>query len=67
METLADTLGNVLNRPSAFRVPEFALSLILGEAAKPILESLRAVPNHLQEAGFEFKFPYIREALSEIL
>lgn len=67
METLAEALGEALNRPSVFRVPEVALNLVMGEAAKPILESLRLTPANLQEAGFEFRFPYIREALSNIL
>lgn len=67
MEELANAIGDVLNRPSAFRVPEFVLGIVLGEAAKPILESLRLRPAHLQQADFEFKFTRVREALSEIL
>lgn len=67
MEEFADKLGEVLNRPSFFRVPEFALNLVLGEAAEPILDSLRVQPKKLQQAGFEFKFQYLKEALAEIL
>lgn len=67
METLAEAIGDTLNRPSAFRVPEVVLNTVMGEAAQPILESLRVQPKHLQEAGFEFRFPYIHEALSDIL
>lgn len=67
MEELATTLGKVLNRPSAFRVPEAALNVVMGEAAKPILESLRLTPAHLRDAGFKFRFPHVREALSNIL
>lgn len=67
MNEFADKLGDVLHRPSFFRVPEFALNLILGEAAEPILDSLRVQPKRLQQAGFDFRFPYVKEALAEIL
>jgi len=67
MNGFADKLGDVLNRPSFFRVPEFALNLVLGEAADPILDSLRVQPKKLQQAGFEFKFPHLKEALADIL
>ena len=67
MNEFADKLGEVLGRPTFFRVPEFALNLILGEAADPILDSLRTQPKKLQQAGFEFKFPYLKEALADIL
>lgn len=67
MNEFADKLGDVLHRPSFFRVPEFALKLALGEAADPILDSLRVQPRRLQKAGFEFRFPYLKEALVDIL
>ncbi len=67
MEELAKALGDVLNRPSIFRVPEFVLDIVLGEAADPILESLRLKPEQLQKTEFQFQFPHVREALSEIL
>lgn len=67
MEELANAMGDVLNRPSVFRVPEFVLDIVLGEAADPILESLRLKPEKLQDSAFEFQFTHVREALSEIL
>lgn len=67
MREFADSLGEVLNRPSFFRVPEAVLRLALGEAADPIVESVRAVPKKLQQHGFEFKFNDVREALADIL
>ncbi|MDX1638754.1 MAG: TIGR01777 family oxidoreductase [Balneolaceae bacterium] len=67
MNELADTLGEVLHRPSFFRVPEFALRLVLGDAADPLLESVRAQPKALQQAGFEFRFKFLKEALSDII
>lgn len=66
MNEFADSLGDILNRPSLFRVPKFALKLALGEAATPIIKSLRVQPKRLQQEGFEFRFNHVSEALSEI-
>jgi uncharacterized protein (TIGR01777 family) len=67
MEEFAHAMGDVLNRPSLFRVPEFVLDIVLGEAADPILDSLRLKAEKLQQAEFQFQFSHVREALSEIL
>lgn len=66
MNRLAEALGNVLNRPSFFRVPEFVMKAILGEAAQPALASLNVQPKVLQISGFEFKFEDVEEALADI-
>lgn len=67
MNDLAKTMGSVMNRPSLFRVPEFLLKTLLGEAAQPVLSSLRVQPKKLQQAGFEFEFEYLEPALGDIL
>lgn len=67
MRAFADELGAQLNRPSFFRVPEFALQLAIGEAATLITESLRMQPKKLQQNGFEFQYNYLTEALGDIL
>lgn len=67
MNEFAAKLGEVLNRPSFFKVPEFVLRIALGEAADSILESMRAQPKKLQQAGFEFNFDDVREALADII
>ncbi len=67
MNTLAKKMGKVLNRPSLFRVPEFVLNIALGEAAKPVLSSLRVQPKVLQTSGFDFIFDDLEEALADIL
>jgi NAD dependent epimerase/dehydratase family enzyme len=43
------------------------LRLAFGEAADPIVESVRAEPKKLQQHGFEFRFRDVREALTDIL
>lgn len=66
MNRVAEALGNVLNRPSFFRVPEFVMKTVLGEAAEPTLASLNVQPKVLQIAGFEFKFEDLEEALADV-
>ncbi len=46
------------------RVPAPALRLALGEAAVELLTSVRVLPRRLQEAGYEFRYPALPEALS---
>lgn len=67
MNVLAKKMGKVLNRPSLFRVPEFVLNMALGEAAQPVVSSLRVQPKVLQTSGFKFMFEDLEEALADIL
>lgn len=67
MNTFAKELGNVLQRPSFFRAPEFMLKLGLGESAEAITESLNVKPNALVKAGFTFEYPFVDQALKDIL
>lgn len=67
MNEVSDTLGDVMNRPSFFRVPKFALELVFGEAAQPITGSIRMQPKKLQVHGFEFRYEELEEALADIL
>lgn len=67
MNEMAETLGWAMNRPSFFRVPIFALQIAFGEAAKPITDSIRMQPKVLQNAGFQFQFEELEEALTDIV
>ncbi len=67
MNEFAQTIGNVMNRPAFFKVPEFALKIVLGEGSKLALESLRVQPAVLQQAGFSYEFEDLEEALADIL
>lgn len=60
-------LGRALHRPAIARVPGPALRLAVGEMAHLLLTGQRVVPRRLQEAGFEFRFPRLGEALADIL
>jgi len=60
-------LAKTLNRPAFFSIPEFVLKLILGEAAVLLTESPKVESKNLLEAGFDFCYPDIASALTEIL
>lgn len=66
-ETLTKTLGKVLNRPTFMTVPGFALKITVGEMAKILLTGQRVVPKKLEESGFEFEYPELESALTQIL
>jgi uncharacterized protein (TIGR01777 family) len=58
-------LAEVVNRPAMFTAPAFGMRLVLGEAADELaLTSLRVVPRVLEEAGFAFRHPTVRDALA---
>ncbi len=68
MNEFARTLGDVVSRPSLFRVPEFALNMVLGnDAASMITNSHRAIPARLRENGFTFRYDDIGQALGQIM
>jgi len=56
-----------LNRPSIVPVPAFALRAALGEVASTVLEGQRAIPQHLLEMDFAFRFPDIDSALNNLV
>lgn len=64
----AATLGRVLRRPAVLPVPRFALTLLLGEMAAPLLfSSARVNPEKLLDAGFTFTYPELSSALRHVL
>lgn len=67
MADLSHTLGQVLKRPSWLPVPGFALEIMLGDGAKVVLEGQQVLPKHTQEAGFQFRYPTLEQALEQIL
>lgn len=66
MAELCNTLGQVLHRPSWLPVPDFALELLLGEAAKVILEGQQVLPKRSQAYGFQYDYPTVKQALEQI-
>jgi uncharacterized protein (TIGR01777 family) len=59
--------GRYLHRPNYLPLPGFVLKLIMGEKATLALHGQRAIPRHLVEAGYSFKFPELEAALQSLL
>ncbi|WP_022663959.1 TIGR01777 family oxidoreductase [Desulfospira joergensenii] len=63
----ARSLGRVLNRPAFMPAPAFVVKTIMGELGASLLQSQRARPGNLEEAGYEFLFQDVESALADIL
>lgn len=61
------SLAKQLKRPAFLFVPAFLLKVAMGEMGQLLLEGQRAMPKHLQDAGFEFRYPSLDAALTEII
>ena len=63
----ARALGRALRRPSLFPAPAFALRLMAGEMADPLLlTGQRVVPTVAQSHGYHFRYPELDIALRGI-
>jgi uncharacterized protein len=61
-------LGRALGRPSWAPVPKFAIELLIGEMAGPLLiEKQHAVPRKALDLGYQFQFPQLEPALRAAL
>jgi len=67
MKEFAKTLGKVLRRPSIFPVPEFALRIVVGEAAETVVTGQRVSVDKLLKSGYKFGFENLGEALKDLL
>jgi uncharacterized protein (TIGR01777 family) len=67
MAQFSQALGEALHRPSWLPVPGFALELLLGDAAKVVLEGQEVLPKRTQAQGFHYQYPTVEAALQEIL
>jgi uncharacterized protein len=62
----SQALGKAMGRPSWFPAPGFAFKTAFGELSVLLLEGQNAVPRHLLDLGFEFKYPTAQDALNAI-
>ncbi|MGB3239279.1 MAG: TIGR01777 family oxidoreductase [Geitlerinemataceae cyanobacterium] len=67
MSQLCETLGEVMGRPSWLPVPDFALELILGEAAQVVLEGQQVLPKRTLETGFDYQYSTLKPALQKVV
>jgi uncharacterized protein (TIGR01777 family) len=62
------TLASELHRPAILPIPAFAARLAFGELAdEGLLSSARVNPKKLMTSRFEFQFPNLSEALTDLL
>ncbi len=67
-KVFSSTLARVLNRPALLPMPAFVLKLMLGEMAEELLLSgQRVLPKKILDAGYEFQYAELENALSEVL
>ncbi|MCB0115081.1 MAG: TIGR01777 family oxidoreductase [Caldilineaceae bacterium] len=60
-------LGEAMSRPSLMPVPGFGLKILFGEMSTVLLDGQRAVPQKLQDAGFDFNYTEAVPALTDVL
>jgi len=60
------TLATTLHRPAFLPVPAFALKLALGEMSQLLLSNPRVSADKVLQAGYEFHYPDLADALAEI-
>lgn len=61
------TLAKQLGRPARLPVPAIALETLFGEMSRLLLTGADMRPARLLEAGFEFRFESLEQALADIL
>jgi hypothetical protein len=66
-DVFSQTLARQLKRPYWLRVPGPPLRWGMGELAGLVLEGQWVVPHRLKEAGFNFDFPDLDTALTDLL
>ncbi len=65
---LTKAIASVMKKPLFMPpVPGFAMKLVLGEFADVLLKGQRVIPKKLMDAGYEFRFPEINQALEDVL
>jgi hypothetical protein len=60
-------LAGHLNRPTFLPAPAPALKLAFGEMSRMLLTGAKMLPKRITDAGFEFRYPTLDDALDEIL
>ncbi|KGR74926.1 TIGR01777 family oxidoreductase [Ureibacillus sinduriensis] len=66
MEEFGKTISLVMNRPHWMPVPSFIMRLALGQKSKLVLEGQKVLPKVLLDEGFQFEFPKLDSALSDL-
>ncbi len=67
-QELTRILGKVLGKPTFMpSVPGFVIRMVKGEFGSVLLKGQKVLPEKLQKAGFQFKYPNLSGALRDLL
>ncbi|WP_062268637.1 TIGR01777 family oxidoreductase [Endozoicomonas arenosclerae] len=66
-KVFAKTLAATLNRPAFLPMPAVVLKLMLGESSEMLLKGQNVYPEHLLAEGFQFEYPDLKTALSQLI
>lgn len=67
-ENFTKLIAEVLQKPLFMpNIPAFVMKLMFGELSVALLEGSRTSSEKLQNAGFEFEFPSLKETLTDLL
>ena len=58
--------GDILRRPTMFRVPELPMRLALGELADLLFKGQPVYPKRALDQGFRFEYPDLKRALTQL-
>ncbi len=61
------TLAMIISRPAFFNMPDWFLKLLLGERAELILGGQRVSSVKINELGYEFVYPDLKNAIQSLL
>lgn len=65
---LTEEIGAILRRPTIFPVPEFLVRMMFGEMGEELLlSSTRVVPEVLNNTGYTFLYPELKDALAYMI
>ena len=60
------TFGDILRRPTMFRVPEMPMRFALGELADLLFKGQPVYPKRALDRGFHFEYPDLKRALTQL-
>ena len=66
-QEFTSALARAMHRPALFPAPAIALRIALGGFSSEILGSKKVMPTALTEAGFEWDYPHITNALTALV
>jgi uncharacterized protein (TIGR01777 family) len=67
-QQFSQSLGQVLHRPSFMNAPSWAMTLLFGDMARILLlQGQKVLPKRAIDAGYQFLYPHIHQALDQLL